>query len=95
MPPVEPQKGMAAEGEDAAVGCGQVVAGAGRRRYRQAGTEPRRVVPPASPVSWGSWWNIGHAEPATRRGAVRAGDLEVVDLSDTAGESWSRCSRPG
>ncbi len=38
------------------------------------------MVPPALPVSWGSWWNMGQAAPPDGLGTVRAGDLVVVDL---------------
>ena len=32
------------------------------------------------PVSWGSWWNMGHAAPPTAAAPFGAGDLVVVDL---------------
>ena len=80
-PPVDPQKGPGPEGEDAAVGGGQAgspwTAAAGTE---QAGIEPGRVGPPASPVSCGSWWNMGHEPAPDGPRPVGPGDLVVVDL---------------
>ncbi len=65
MLPVEPQKGAPPKEKtppsEAAVSY-PVPAAAGTE---QAGIDPRAGVPPASPVSWGSWWNMGQALPPT------------------------------